>query len=268
MRIRQLARAADDGYRSALVPGVKRGDDARRLAEEIAVATARLDVLATAPPGLYAEVASELDVEEALWLAFLIAYLGPLEHEEPFAGIRAVRAPWAGGALPSVDGAAAGPRGSYEPAHGSRTLAAYRAWAQRAGSQAAAYAGEHHWTPERRFERAFERLALPGLHRAARFDLLASLSRLGRIDARASSLHLGDDEATIAAKRVFGIGDPLLIDRRARALVEACEVPLEALDLALYNWGRAPEDSRITMGAGRLHPDESVRERTLSALDA
>ena len=78
---------ADDGFRAPLVPGLKREDDARRLAEEIGVATGRLEQLALAPTGLYAEVASAPDAEEALWLAFLIAYLGPVNGAHPFASI-------------------------------------------------------------------------------------------------------------------------------------------------------------------------------------
>jgi len=268
VRIRQAARTFDDGFRSPLAPGLKLEDDAHRLAEEIAFVAGRLSLLASAPPGLYADVASEPDPEEALWLAFLIAYLGPDEGEDPFAAILAVHTRWAKDVLPSLDGAVAGPRGSHQPGQGTRTPAADRAWAQRAGSQMAAFTGETHWTPERRFERTFERLALPGLHRAARFDLLVTLGRLGRIDARASSLHLGDDETTIAAKRVFGIGDPLLIDRRARELVDACQVPLEALDLALFNWARPPGRQRATLGAGEQAPDESVREGSAAALGA
>ena len=83
---------ADDGFRSPLVPGLKREDDARRLAEELGVAAGRLQQLGAAPPGLYAEAGSAPDAEEGLWLAFLIAYLGPLEDEDPFAGIAAARA--------------------------------------------------------------------------------------------------------------------------------------------------------------------------------
>ena len=44
---------ADDGFRSPLVPGLKREDDARRLAEELAVAAGRLEQLGNAPTGLY-----------------------------------------------------------------------------------------------------------------------------------------------------------------------------------------------------------------------
>ena len=65
---------------------------------------------------------------------------------------------------------------------------------------------------------------------------------------------------------MFGIADPLLIDRRAAALAEACEVPLEALDLGLYNWQRGAED-RATFGAGpSARADEARAERAASAL--
>ena len=57
VRVRRLARGADDGYRSGLVPGLKSSQEAERLAEELAFATTRLTRLATAPPGLYAELA-------------------------------------------------------------------------------------------------------------------------------------------------------------------------------------------------------------------
>ncbi len=85
----------------------------------------------------------------------------------------------------------------------------------------------------------FERLTLPGLHRAARFELLASLGTIGLYDLEAGALALGgSDEVTVAAKRVFGIGDPLLLERRAAQLAQGGQAPLQALDLALYNWGR------------------------------
>jgi hypothetical protein len=150
------------------------------------------------------------------------------------------------------------------------TVSAYRAFAARAGSQAAALAGDDSWPPERRFARAFERLALPGLSRAARFDLLVTLGRLGVLDLRAGSLELGvaaGDETVAGAKRVFGIGDPLLLERRVADLAHAAEAPLEALDLALWNWERGTE-GRATLGARRREPDPEARERALAALDA
>ena len=255
---------ADDGFRSPLVPGLKREDDARRLAEELAVAAGRLEQLSAAPTGLYAEVASAPDAEEGLWLAFLIAYLGPLEGDDPFAGVSAARVPWAGGAAPHLAGVPTGARTAYDAARGTATPEAYRAWAARAGSQEAAFAGEPNWRPERRFQQAFERLSFPGFHRAARFDLLVTLGRLGRVDVRPGALRLGgSDLVTTTAKRAFGIGDTVLLERRAAGLAEACDVPLEALDLALENLGRPPGE-RLLLGASPGSLDETVRSRALA----
>ena len=156
-----------------------------------------------------------------------------------------------------------GPRTAYDPKRGLQTIDAYRAWAQRAGSQAAAFGGEAGWTPDRRFARVFERLALPGLHRGARFELLTSLGRLGVYDLRAGALGLGgNDPVTAAAKRVLGIGDPMLLERRAADLAEACELPLEALDVGLFNWERG---ERATLG---VEPDTEPDQGTLAAVQA
>ena len=201
---KRLARAADDGYRNALVPGLRATADAERLAAALTAATARLE-----PPGPYPEVAAEPDLEEATWLAFLLAH----GTEE--------RPSWASGDTPD------------------RTAAAYRAWAERAGSQAQAFSGEPSWTPQRRFSRVFERLALPGFARAERFDLLTALGAAGRYELEAGELHLaaGEDATTEAAKRLLVSGDKLLLERRARDLADAAEVPLGALDRALAIWG-------------------------------
>jgi hypothetical protein len=247
--VRRVARGADDGYRCSLVIGLKSSADAGRLAEEIAFADHRLRVLEHEPPGLYAEVADPGgDADERTWLAFLIAYLCPLESEEPFAEIARVRTTWASGEIPDLENVGTGPRSAHDPARGTSTLEAYRTWAARAGSQTAAFTGDAGWPPERRFARAFERLALPGLHRDARFDLLVTLGRLGVYDLRAASLVLGGtNDVTVGAKRAFGIGDPLLLDRRALDLARAATVPLEALDLGLHNWQRG---ERATLGLG------------------
>ncbi|HEV7805141.1 MAG TPA: hypothetical protein VGO80_04940 [Solirubrobacteraceae bacterium] len=254
VRVRKLSQAADDGYRSELVPGLKASADAERLADELAFATARLAELAADPPELYAQIGAEPDAEEALWLAFLTAYLTPTEDEDPFAGIRAAHVPWSSGELPDL-GVALGMRTAHDRAAGERTVLAYRAWAQRAGGQQAAFEGEGAWTPERRFDRLFERLALPGFGRPGRYDLLVTLGRLGVVDVRASTLELSDDATTIAAKRVFGIGDKMLLERRARDLADAVEVPIEALDLALFNWA-APQRGRATMGSAAVASDD------------
>ena len=136
-----------------------------------------------------------------------------------------------------------------------------------AGGQAAAFAGEESWDGRRRFARLYERLALPGLSRAGRYDALVTLGRLGLYELRAESLHLaaprgtaGEDQVALSAKRVFGIGDPILLDRRAIALAEAAGVAIEALDLALFNWG-SPQ--RATMG---FRPVEEPDSREIAAV--
>ena len=258
LRVRRLARGADDGFHSPLVPGLKSSADAERLAGELAFATLRLARLAADPPGLYAEVADAGDVEERTWLAFEIAYLSPTENPDPFASIAAARVPWVSGAAPSLDQVELGPRTAHDPARGARTFDAYRAWAERGGSQSAAFSGEPAWTPERRFARVFERLALPGLHRDARFDLLVTLGSLGVYDLRAGSLQFGGENATtVGAKRALGIGDPLLLDRRAAELAQACDVPLAALDLGLHNWERGGERASLGLGP-HDEPDEAA----------
>jgi hypothetical protein len=201
---KKLARAADDGYRNPLVPGLRATADAERLAAALAAATERLE-----PPGPYPEIAAEPDLDEATWLAFLLAH-GSDE-----------RPSWAAGEAPD------------------RTAAAYRAWAARAGSQAEAFRGEPSWTPQRRFSRVFERLALPGFARAERFDLLTALGAAGRYELEAGELWLaaGEDATTDAAKRLLVSGDKLLLERRARELADAAEVPLGALDHAFAVWG-------------------------------
>jgi hypothetical protein len=217
---RRLARAADDGYRNPLVPGLRATADAERLAAALAAAAARLE-----PPGPYPEVAAEPDLEEATWLAFLLALAGP-DAPELQAALLADRPRWAAREDPEL------------PEERGRTATAYRAWARRAGSQAAALTGEPGWSAERRFGRAFERLALPGFRRAARFELLAALGAAGRYALAADAVHFVEDDATtLAAKRLLVTGDRLLLERRAQALAEACAVPLAALDRALAQWG-------------------------------
>lgn len=259
--VRKQARAVEDGYENDLVPGLKASGDAKRLAAEMAFATARLAELAADPPGLYAEIALADDREEAFWLAFLAAHLSPLAGSDgPFAPIEAARTTWASGEPPRLEeGTVLGPRTTVDPRNPTRTSEAYRAWAARAGSQDAAFTGEAAWTPQRRFSRLFERLALPGFARAGRFELLASLGRLGLAEIEPGELRFGDgasDPTTVAAKRVFGIGDAFMLEQRAAALAAEAGVPLAALDLALLNFGQA-EPARATMGA-RAEADETL----------
>lgn len=215
VRVRKLARGAEDGYRSPLVPGLRSSEDAERLAEELAFSAWRLGLMeqvtsGEAPlqaPEIWREIASPGDVEARTRVA--IAHV------------------------------LNGPRGIHDDGRLEEALAGVEAWGARSGSFAVAFAGEPAWTPERRFERAFERLGgVRGLGRDSRYELLTLLGRLGVYELRPGRLFLtGENEATWAAKRVLGIGDPLLLERRASELAEAAQVPLEALDLGLHNWG-------------------------------
>lgn len=273
MTVRHFERAADDGYENDLVPGLRSSEDATRLADELTFAIARLEELRTAPPGLYAEVAALAaagDTEEGLWLAFLIATLSPLEGvEDPFAAIGAARVPWASGELPALDAIARGPRTAFaDPAAGERMLVAYRAWAAKGGTQHEILTGEPTWDASRRFDRAFERLALPGFGRVPRYEFVTIAGALGLIDAAPQSLLLADATATptMAAKRVFGIGDPLLIGRRAGDLAAEAGIGLSAFDLALQNWG-ARDGERVTAGSALpAEPDPALRAPIAAAL--
>lgn len=262
MTVRHEARTTDDGYRSPLAPGLRSSEDAQRLAQEIAFATTRLGALATSPPGLYAEIARLEDLEEASWLAVQVALLGPTEGDDPFAEIERVRVPW--GQAVDLESAQGGPRGALDAARLEETLGAYDRFAQRAGDQQSAFTGDPSWSPSQRFERLHERLALPGFHRRARYDMLVALGRLGRYELSAPSLLLTEDDAVmLAAKRVFGIGDRLTIERRSRELAARAGAPTEALDLALENWARA---ERITQGFPALTPSDSALEQAQEAL--
>jgi hypothetical protein len=269
LRVRKLTRAADDGYSSSLVPGLRATADAEQLAEEIGFATGRLAELAAAPPGLYAEAGSAPDPDEGIWLAAQVVLLGPDEEgEDPFAALRAVVVDWSGGEAPALDGFAFGPRSPFrDAAQAQRSLASLRAWAERSGGPAAALSGDASWTPQRRFERVHERLGtVSGLGRS-RYDLLTVAGRLGLADVDAPSLlAAGSDDTTIAAKRVFGIGDRLLLDRRALELATEADVPVAALDLALANLDRPAGRSRMTIGATASAADPDARARAARAL--
>ena len=225
---RRVARAADDGYRSALAPGLRATTDAERLARALTAAAERLT-----PPGPYPELAEVAEIEQATWLAFLVALAGP-EAPELQQALLTARPAWADGVPEDL------------PPDRRRTAEAYRAWAGRAGSQEAAFTGDAGWSPERRFARVFERLSLPGFGRARRFDLLSALGAAGRYELAAGELFLAleDDATTLAAKRLLVSGDRLLLDRRARELAEACRLPLAAFDRGLAVWGtpNAPVD--------------------------
>ncbi len=238
---RKLARAEDDGYRNPLVPGLRATADAERLAAALLIGAERLQ-----PPGPYEAVATEPDREQATWLAFLLALVGPDAPERQEAVVAAAPR-FEDGEMPDL------------PAGQARAVAAYRQWAARAGSQAAGFTGEADWSPHRRFARVFERLALPGLGRAPRFELLATLGAAGLYDLEPDVLKLSveDDATTQAAKRVLLSGDKMLLERRARDLAAASDVPLAALDRGFALWG--------DLGAG-VEPADELPAAMRSAL--
>jgi hypothetical protein len=305
VRVHREVRAQEDGYASALAPGLHASEDAARLAEEIAFASGRLLRLHAAPPDLFNEIRAlategEGALEHATWMCFLVVYLSPLQGEDPFAGIRlalereggawggrgedgggrgtgdddsASRGKGDGGdGVLSLEGIPLGPRTSHDPARGAETLRAYRHWAAHAGGQARALIGEESWTPQRRFERAFERLALPGFGRMGRYELLVTLGRLGLYELQADSLHLTgrrgtapDDLTTVAAKRVLAVGDPIYLERRVVAFARELSVPVDVLDLAFANWGAG---ERATLGfKADTTLDPHALERAREALE-
>jgi hypothetical protein len=103
-----------------------------------------------------------------------------------------------------------------------------------------------------------------------RYELLVTAGRIGLCEVRAETLcftNAGaahDDLATLAAKRVFGIGDQMHLEHRAHELAKAMTVPMEAFDLALANWG---EGERATLGVAPEVLDQHSLERAREALD-
>ena len=198
---RRIARPADDGYRCPLAPGLRATADAERLAAALAP-----------PPSGWSRPArtprwpSRADLEEAIWLAFLLALAGPDKPE-----LRAALL----GARPALAGRRPAVRPEEEPTHRRRLP---RVGRRAPGSQAAAHRRRRVWTPERHFARLFDRLALPGFGRAARYSS-SPLGAAGLYELEADALHVAvahDDATTLAAKRALSSGDAMLLERRAR----------------------------------------------------
>ena len=225
---KRVARAADDGYRNPLVPGLRATADAERLAAALAWADARLE-----PPGPHPAVAEEPDQEEAFWLAFLLALVPPGARELHEA-IVASRPSWASGEAPDIPGA--------DP----RTMPAYRAWAERAGTQAEAFLGEPGvdaraaLRPHLRAARA----ARPGARRALRAAEHARRRRRLRRRRRRAARRQDRrrDHARRQAPARLGRRDAARAPRR-RPRAGGCGVRIGALDRALAVWGEgeAPE---------------------------
>lgn len=109
-------------------------------------------------------------------------------------------------------------------------------------------------TPEARFDRAYERLARPGMGRPERVRLLIAAWAHGALpDVEPWTLRLGDaaasDPVLLAVKRLFGTGDALLLGRRLRALCDDAGVPVAAAEDGLRAW-QDGEDPEFGAGAG------------------
>lgn len=242
----KLSRNADDGYRSDLLPGVRSSADVQALATELTVAEARLSALGSPDSGPWSAVsAAAEEPARAFIYALVIAVASPDAAAGSAATAQAAIDALSSDELAVPSAAAgsgpvaaildAGPRGPRGADAAGIALAAPAQLAQRSGSLAAAITGDASWSPERRFARVFDRLALKGLPRAVRYDVLVALGRSGVLSLRAGALHLGDDQVTAAAKRIFAVGDVSLLEKRAATLVEVTGVAWDALELALWN---------------------------------
>ena len=218
---RQLARAADDGYRNPLVPGLRATADAERLAAALAAAAARLE-----PPGPYPEVADRARPRGGD-VAGVPARARRPEAPELQDAVLAARAAWASGEMPDAGARAAPPT----PTARGRSAPARRRRRSR---------GEAGWTPQRRFARVFERLALPGFapRRALRPADRARRRRPLRRSRPASCTGGGggrDDrgrQARCSCPATSCCSSAARATSRRRA-----EVPLAALDRGLALWG-------------------------------
>ena len=64
--------------------------------------------------------------------------------------------------------------------------------------------------------------------------------------ARSVNEFVEDDATTLAAKRALVSGDRMLLERRARALADASDLPISAFDRGLAVWGTPGEHVDLT----------------------
>ena len=235
LKVRRLARAADDGYDHELVPGLRASADAgpagrrARLLRRRACASSR-----PTRPGCTPRRRPPPTARRRLWLAFLIAYLSPLEAEDPWAAIAAARTPWATGELPELDDVDAGPaqrpRGAPRRPRapgGVPRLGRPRGLAGgRAGGRAALDARSGASTAPSSAWRC------RASARGARYEfLLAAWAASGSLDVEPWSLMLarrgGRPDRRSPPSASFGIGDPMELRQRASAPGDELDVPVE-----------------------------------------
>ncbi len=161
----RLQRAADDGFTSALLPGVRSSQTALQLARELTAAEARLSVYGTADAGAWTTVTDLAGEPHRAFVAALVVAVaspdGPAGSASTAAAALAALQS-ADPSLTALDAIAdatelaqvleAGPRGPRAHDASAAALAVPAQLAQRSGgSLEAALAGEAGWTSERRF---------------------------------------------------------------------------------------------------------------------
>lgn len=134
---------------------------------------------------------------------------------------------------------------------------AFAAWADRHDGALAGLTAGVAGSPEARFDRAFERLSIPGFGRRLRIELLVRAKALGILPGiEPWTLRLADASATdpvlLAAKRIFAIGDPLLISRRLRLLLDELAASVACADHALALWQEPGDIAVVDAGLGRV----------------
>lgn len=259
----KLSRNVDDGFRSDLLPGVRSSADVMLLAQELTKAEARLAALSSPEAGPWNALTPFLGRRgPAFVVALTVAVASPDEAANSVAtaesavaallaidpSLEALDALAGASEVASIlDGGPRGPRG--HDAAGAALAVPAQLATRSGGSLEASLIGEQAWSPERRFARLLDRLALRGLPRAVRYDILVALGRTGVLPVQADGLHLGGDQVTDAAKRLFAVGEVSLLEKRAAAVVEATGVAWDAFELAL--WNIAGADATGTGAAAR-----------------
>ena len=229
---RKLARAADDGYRNPLVPGLQ-GDRRCRTARDRAH---RRRTRGSSRPG------RTRDRRDARRRA------GDLAGVPVRARARAPRRastrrspPWADA---DVSRAARRPSSAPPPP----TAPGSSAPARRRPRSRARRSGR----PERRFGRVFERLALPGFTPRRALRPADRARRRRPLPARGATPCTSSrtTPTTLAAKRALVSGDRMLLERRARDLADASELPIAALRPRPRRLGHARRARRPDRGPG------------------
>ena len=186
----------------------------------------------------YEAVATEPDREQASWLAFLLALIGP-DAPELQDAVAAAAPRFEDGApaeLPRATRARSPPTASGPSATARRPPASpARPTGRRSAASPACSSGSRcpGWAA-RRASSCSPRSAPP-----ASTTLEPDQLQLG----------VEDDATTQAAKRILLSGDKMLLERRARDLAAATDVPLAALDRGVRAVGRPGHRDRAGRGA-------------------